>query len=256
MQERLTYAINGCLFKVFNTLGNIWHEEVYEKALALELRSRGLSAERQKKFEVFYFDKSVGHYRIDLLVEDTVILELKVADKLSALHEAQLISYLKGYGRPLGILANFGEKSVKHKTFPNLVSAENPLEDRFDFDKIQTEGKEKIRGLLLMANRILVTLGPGYFHQIYRRAFSHELKAGGFEFESVNTVTASYQSQKIGEKDVNFFILGDLLLSAVAVKKLDSPTLSRFRHYISHFSLKRGLIFNFRSLCLDFVYFQ
>jgi GxxExxY protein len=176
MYEDLTYTINGCLFTVYNTLGNIWKEEVYEKALHLELLSQGLQAERQKEFEVFYFDKRVGHYRVDLLVEDAVIVEIKAVPDVFPLHQAQLISYLKGYNKPVGILVNFGGKSLEHQTFPNKLHLKTPLRDDFDFDKIQLESKDEIKDLLLMANRILITLGAGYFHQIYRRAFYDELK--------------------------------------------------------------------------------
>ena len=60
MYEDLTYKINGCLFTVHKELKNIWPEEVYEKALLLELTAQGLKAERQKEFEIYYFDKQVA----------------------------------------------------------------------------------------------------------------------------------------------------------------------------------------------------
>ena len=72
--EPLTYAINGYLFTVYNALGNLWNEEVYEKVLESELSSQGLAVQRRKEFEVFYFDKRVGRYRMDLLVRDAVII--------------------------------------------------------------------------------------------------------------------------------------------------------------------------------------
>ena len=253
MHESLTYAINGCLFKVCNTLGNIWQEDVYEKALESELKSQGLKAERQKEFEVCYFDKRVGHYRTDLLVEDTVIVELKAAPELLPLHRAQLISYLVGFEKPLGILANFGGTSVEHETFPRYETT-TPLINNFDFDKVRLKDKEKIKDLLLMANRIQTTLGPGYLHQIYRRAFYHELKQAGVNFGTAKEVVAEYRNEKLAEKKVNFLILGDLLLSAVAVNELDKLTVSRFRSYVRYFQLKRGLVFNFNALHLDFRY--
>ena len=176
MHKNLTYAINGCLFNVHNALGNIWSEDVYEKALESELTSQGLSVQRQKEFEVAYFDQKVGHYRTDLLVEDTVIVELKAVPRLLPLHRAQLISYLKGFGKPLGILANFGGASVEHATYPNKTDRKKALIDQFDFEKIRINEKEDIKDLLLMANRILVTLGPGYLQQNYIRHF--HLKRG------------------------------------------------------------------------------
>ncbi len=189
-----------------------------------------------------------------MLVEDKVIIELKVAPKILPLHQAQLISYLKGYDKPLGILVNFGSTSVENRTYPNKLHLKNPLRDDFDFDKIRIKGKEKIRDLLFMANRILITLGAGYFHQIYRRAFYYELKNAGISFDIAKEITAKYQDEILGEKEVNFFIINDLLLSIVAVKEFNEVILSGFRNYVSYLGLKRGLIFNFNSLCLDFMY--
>ena len=197
MYEDLTYTINGCLFAVYNELKNVWQEEVYEKALHLELQAQGLKAERQKEFEVYYFDKRVGAYRLDLLVEDCVIVELKAVPETFPLHQAQLISYLKGFQKPLGILANFGADSLEHRTFPNKLAQKDAMQDNFDFDRIRLESKHEIRELLFIANRILVTLGAGYFHQIYRRAFYYELQQANIQFELAKEVKISYNPLRI-----------------------------------------------------------
>jgi GxxExxY protein len=222
----------------------------------MELNANGLNAEAQKSFQVFYFDEPVGYYRIDVLVADKAIVELKAVPEILPLHQAQVISYLKGMDKPVGILANFGAASLEHQTFPNLLDRKNPLEDRFDYDRINHPEKERIKELLFMANRILITLGAGYFHQIYRRAFFYELKNAGVDFGIIKTMKAKYKGKVLGEKPVNFFILGDLLLSAVAVKELNQLVLSKFTSYISHLNCKRGLIFNFNSVVLDFRYFS
>lgn len=170
MLEDLTYKINGCLFTAYNKLGNIWKEEVYEKALHLELQSQGLKAERQKEFEVFYFDTRVGEYRLDLLIQDQVIVELKAVPEIFPLHQAQVISYLKGYDKPVGILANFGGMSLEHRTFPNKRHLKTPLRDDFDFDKIQLESKDEIKDLLAD--------GESYFSDVGRRLFSPGVSPG------------------------------------------------------------------------------
>ena len=256
MHEKLTYAINGCLFEVFRKLGNIWNEDVYESAAELELRSLGMKTERQKEFDVFYFDKNVGTYRTDMLVEDTVIVELKAVPDISPLHKAQLIAYLKGMNKPLGILVNFGGFKAECQTFPNILHLRTPLRDDFDFDKIRLEGKESIKELLLMANRILTTLGAGYFHQIYRRAFYYELKEAGIDFKIHKAISAQYKNKTIGSKEVNFFIIGDMLLSVIAVKEMDGLILNKLCNYGHYLRRKRGLIFNFNALHLDFRYFS
>jgi len=256
MYENLTYQINGCLFRVHNTLRNIWKEEVYEQALELELLKQGLQAERQKKFEVFYFERRVGYYKIDILVENTVILELKAIPKILPIHQAQLISYLKGYNKPLGILANFAEISLYHRTFPNKLEQKTPFKDTFDFTKVQLKEKEKIKDLLFMANRILVTLGAGYFHQVYRRAFYYELKMANINFEVIKEIPAIYLHHSLDSAEVNFFLIGDLLLSVVAVSALDDLELSKFYSYINYFKCRRGLIFNFNAVCLNYQYVE
>jgi GxxExxY protein len=255
MYDNLTYKINGCLFKVYNQLRNFWQEKVYEKALKLELQSQGLQVETQKWFDVFYFDEQVGLYCLDVLVENTVIVELKAVPEVLALHKAQLISYLKGYNKPVGILANFGGKLLYHQTFPNHLAQKTPLTNTFDFNKVQLAEKEDIKELLFIANRILITLGAGYLPQIYRRAFYYELKMSGISFEVIKEVKAIYHHQSLSSKEVYFFRIGTLLLSVVTVQEFKPLTLSRFSHYMKYFKCQKGLIINFNAVRLDYRYF-
>lgn len=256
MYDDLVYTINGGLFAVANTLGNIWPESVYEKALCKELLARGLKTEAQKEFEVRYFEKRVGLYRLDVLVEDQIIIELKAAPEVFPLHQAQLISYLKGYDKPLGILANFGSRELYYRAFPNKVSQKTVLTAEFDINKVNLPQKHKIRDVLLMAHRILVTLGPGYFHQVYRRALYWELQMAGAEFEPIREMTATYRGETIMTMPVRFLRVGDLLISALAVKELDALRLSKFRNHVKHFRCTAGLMFNFRAVKLDYRYIE
>lgn len=256
MYDDLVYRINGAFFTVFQAFGNVWSEEVYEQALELELQANGFHVERQKEFEVFYYDQRVGHYRLDLLVEDKIVLELKAVPEVFPLHQAQVISYLKGYDKPLGILMNFGGAAPYYRIFPNKLSQKSALKDTFDYNKVQLLHKERIRDLLFMANRILITLGPGYFHQVYRRAFYYELKNNGAEFDVVKEITTQFRQRTFTSQKVNFLRTGDLLLSAVAIHELTPVILSRFCHSIRHLHCERGLIVNFNALHLDFKYFE
>jgi GxxExxY protein len=91
----ITYAINGAAFEVNRILGSGFLEKVYENALLVELRERGFNAESQIPVKVFYKNKVVGEYIIDILVEKKVIVELKTVEKFDNVHEAQLLNYLK-----------------------------------------------------------------------------------------------------------------------------------------------------------------
>ena len=109
--NELTYLINGAIFEVNRILGPGFLEKVYENALLMELKVRGIRAVSQYPIKVRYKDQVVGEYFADLLVEDQVIIELKTVNKIEKLHEAQLLNYLKATGIKVGLLVNF--KSTK-----------------------------------------------------------------------------------------------------------------------------------------------
>jgi len=111
----ITYAINGAAFEVNRVLGPGSLEKVYENALLVELKERGLGAESQIPVKVFYKKKVVGEYIIDILVEKRVIVELKTVEKNDNVHEAQLLNYLKALGIQVGLLINFKHPKVEIK---------------------------------------------------------------------------------------------------------------------------------------------
>ena len=105
--NELTYSINGAVFEVNRILGPGFLEKVYENALLMELKTRGIKAAAQYPINVRYKDQIVGECFADLLVEDQVIIELKTVDKIEKIHEAQLLNYLKATGMNVGLLVNF-----------------------------------------------------------------------------------------------------------------------------------------------------
>ena len=109
----VTKKVIGCAFQVGNTLGAGFLERVYEHALLHELQKSGLRVERQKEIAVFYDGILVGQFYADLLVENTVILELKAVPALENRHFAQCMNYLKATNLCLGLLINFGTPSVE-----------------------------------------------------------------------------------------------------------------------------------------------
>jgi len=90
-------------------------ESVYEKCLLIELRKMGLKAESQQAITVYYENQIVGDFVADIIVEDSVILELKSVRRLAKVHEAQLVNYLVATGKEIGLLLNFGEQKVEVK---------------------------------------------------------------------------------------------------------------------------------------------
>ena len=115
--NELTYAIIGAIFEVNRILGPGFLEKVYENALLMELKARGIKAAAQYPIKVRYKDQIVGEYFADLLVEDKVIIELKTVDKIEKIHEAQLLNYLKATGIKVGLLVNFKSTKADIKRF-------------------------------------------------------------------------------------------------------------------------------------------
>ena len=105
----LTERIIGCAFKAANALGHGFVEKIYENALAHEMRKSGLGVVQQRGIVVFYDEVIVGEYTADLIVEDRVIVELKVVRTLSDVHIPQCRNYLRATGKPLCLLINFGQ---------------------------------------------------------------------------------------------------------------------------------------------------
>ena len=116
MQNKLTTEkIIGCAYKVYNRMGFGFLESVYEKSLLIELKKAGLQAVAQKTITVKYEGEVVGDFVADILVENSIILELKSVRRLVRAHEVQLVNYLVATGVDIGLLLNFTENKVEVK---------------------------------------------------------------------------------------------------------------------------------------------
>ncbi len=110
-----SYEIVGAAIEVWKTLGYGFLEKVYENALAIELRERNCRVEQQKPVKVYYHGQVVGDYVADIVVNDTILLELKSAEAIADEHIAQTLNYLKATGMRLAIILNFGPDKLEHK---------------------------------------------------------------------------------------------------------------------------------------------
>jgi GxxExxY protein len=111
----LTEKIIGCAYRVYNKIGFGFLESVYEKCMLIELRKKDLIAEAQNPITVYYENEIVGEFVADIIVNDTVIIELKSLREIIKAHEVQLVNYLSATGKPVGLIINFGEKKVEIK---------------------------------------------------------------------------------------------------------------------------------------------
>ena len=113
--EEITHKIIGAAYQVFNQLGFGFLESVYQKAMIIELAKQELKVESEKPLQVFYDDKVVGDFNADLFVENAIVVELKSLQNLAKSHEVQLVNYLNGLKKEIGLLINFGPSGVEVK---------------------------------------------------------------------------------------------------------------------------------------------
>jgi GxxExxY protein len=117
LHESITEQIIGAAFEVYRVLGYGFLEKVYQRAMMVELRIRGLKADDESKIKVVYKDEIVGDYKADLFVEDAVIAELKTAKEYQTADEPQLLNELNATGIKVGLMINFGRNKVEFKRF-------------------------------------------------------------------------------------------------------------------------------------------
>ncbi len=115
LHSELTGKIIGCALEVHKALGNGFQEVIYQRALAIEMTQQGLKFSREHEMDIFYKGIKVGNRRVDFFVEEKVMVEIKAVIQLEDVHLAQAINYLEAYGLEVGLLINFGSRSMQFK---------------------------------------------------------------------------------------------------------------------------------------------
>ena len=123
--DEITYKINGCAMKVHTTLGNGFQEVIYQRALAIEMGKQMLSFQREMEMSIFYEGIDIGTRRVDFFVEKNIMVEIKALIILEEVHLAQAMNYCQAYNLPIGLLINFGSKSLEFKRVYNVNHPDN-----------------------------------------------------------------------------------------------------------------------------------
>ena len=113
--SELTGKIIGCAMEVHKILGNGFQEVIYQRALAIEMSQQGIDFSREHEMKIYYKDYEIGIRRVDFLVEDKIMVEIKALVSLEEVHLAQAKNYLEAYNLEVGLLINFGAKSLQFK---------------------------------------------------------------------------------------------------------------------------------------------
>ena len=134
--ENITRDIIGAAMEVHNTLGNGFQEVIYQRALAIELGSKGLTFTREQEMDILYKGENIGNRRVDFFVEDCVMVEIKALVALEDVHLAQAKNYLEAYNIEIGLLINFGARSLQFKRiYLNAASSKSLNQENQGSDK-------------------------------------------------------------------------------------------------------------------------
>jgi len=125
--EELTHKIIGCAMKVHSFLGAGFQELIYQRAMNIEMGKELLNFSREHEMPIYYEGINIGTRRVDFFVEEKVMVELKAVSVLNDLHLAQAMNYLEAYKLPVGILLNFGAKSLE---FKRVYNTKHPLNQK------------------------------------------------------------------------------------------------------------------------------
>ncbi|WP_010662942.1 GxxExxY protein [Marinilabilia salmonicolor] len=117
--EELTHDVIGAAMEVHRILGNGFQEVIYQRALAIELENRGINFSREHEMSIHYKDHVIGTRRVDFFVEEQIMVEIKAIINLEDVHLAQAMNYVEAYNLPIGLLINFGAKSLQFKRVHN-----------------------------------------------------------------------------------------------------------------------------------------
>lgn len=119
VHEALTRTIIGCAMRVHGTLGNGFQEVIYQRALSIEFELENLKFEREQEMSIYYHGRAIGSRRVDFFVENSIMVEIKAITKLEDVHLAQALNYLECYKIHVGLLLNFGQRSLEFKRIHN-----------------------------------------------------------------------------------------------------------------------------------------
>lgn len=260
LHRELTEKIIGVYYNVYNNLSHTYPEFIYENAMMDDLRHAGISCVRQDEYEIYYKDWLVGKQRLDIFVANEVVVELKVVPKLTPLHQAQTISYLKTTGKQVGLLLNFGgstpeiKRVIFTKDFLTYGKSSLKQTERISRDLLFPQLSYQIIGGLFEVHRLL---GPGYIHRIYANATYREMQAMGLNAIPQKKMTVFYRNKSVGNISLGHLLIEDkIMLFPVAVKDIQQLNPANLRLWAQSQKVSLGILANFYPAQLALVFMR
>ncbi len=255
LYKDLTGRIIGTYYAVFNKLSQTYPEFIYERAMTALLEHQGIICRRQDEHQIWYKERLVGVQRLDIFVANTVVVELKIADQLTPIHQAQLLSYLKAVSKEVGLLFRFGgpEPDFARRVLTAQTGAEasaaNSLLHADRDDLLHSELTFEIMGGVL---EVFKTLGPGFVHRIYANACYHELNLRGLEVLPHREFQVFLDDIELGSiKFGHLQVDNRVLVFPVAVSDIQSIRIENLKAWMRHLRIPIGVLVNFHAARLD-----
>lgn len=252
LHKELTYYLRGLGFRIHNTLGGGHPERFYESAVVAELEANHIPYLQQHTYFIYYRNQQVGQYRPDITLEDGAVqLELKAAPDITPLHKAQVLSYLAVTNAELGFLMNFGSRSMQYERLPNFLSSRqrSPLQRLFDPTLLHVELTKQVLDALYTVH---FTLGPGFWHKVYRRATRIELRHMGVPFTFLNQLPLTYGGQTLGMRPTRLILVDrKVLLATVALDRVTASHTEKLRWAQRETGCQLAILANFAPSQLD-----
>lgn len=244
----LTGKVIAASIAVHREFGPGLDEADYERALHLELLTMGIEHSCQVPLPLIYKGTKLDcGYRMDLVVADCLLLELKAVEKLHPLHEAQLMTYLRLAQFKLGLLMNFGSLVLRDGIVRRANSALRELKPRStDFTSAAMD--DLSHEVIDAAIEVQHILGSGLLRSAYETALVHEIKLRGLKLEQRKPVKLLYREQIItSTKEVPLVVEDCLMIAIVCAQKLAPIHLARQRSLLKAAQVENGLCFNFHA---------
>lgn len=251
VDPELTFEIRGAIFAMRNELKAGWSEEIYHKGLVIELRSRGLDVVSKPRRSLIHRNVEIHTFEPDIIVNDTVVLELKVLEyekKFSGPHYFQILNYLKFFEKPLGMLVNFAPAKTQIKRV-RLDKVDHKIAEDFAAfqNTVAPEDRRQLWAIIHCIKDIAETYSVGYSDILYKQILQLEFEHHGFDCFYPFNVPVFWKGEQIGEDKLQLLLVNNNYLVHVR-SLLHYPATRDFtsvKTYLNSLGLKFGLVVNF-----------
>jgi GxxExxY protein len=245
-----SFLVSGLIYNVRNRLGMGWPEEIYHQALVEALKHEGVPVLSKERKEIVHRGVGVHVFECDIMLWEKIILELKALpySGFAAVHQAQIIHYLKCWNKGLGMLVNFAKPKVEIK---RMLWDDPPLDLSENYEKIKPIMAENDMQVLQQIRQVILEIGEqyglGYPESMYRKILAIELEACGLACLMNLMIPARWHERKLMDYETEHLLVANRYLVNVRsiLERPPKYDFARMKTYLNVLGLSIGLIINF-----------